>query len=864
MLALIAAPLFGGQGDKPGEKQAPPPAHWKIPPAPVVPPDQAVATFKVAPGFKLELMAADPLVGDPVCMAFDGDGRMYIAEMLGYMPNVDGVGEDQPIGRLKVLEDTDGNWKMDKATVFLDKLVLPRSIALVKGGVLYAVQTPDQKGNHLFFAEDADGDLKSEKQTLIASDYGGPANPEHTANSMFYGLDNWYYSSNCTTRFRASYSGPKTEELPGVPPTTMMPAEGGWRRARTNNRGQWGASQDDIGRMYYNSNSDVLRADLLPTHYLYRSPNLRGTKGVNHQVVKDQSSWPCRINPGVNRGYRSGQLREDGTLATVTAACGVGVYRGDQYPEEFSNNVFVPEPSGNLVKRVVVTPDGMMLSGKNPYEKAEFLASHDERFRPVNTYTGPDGTLYIVDLYRGILQHKVFVTTYLKDQILSRGLDKPLGLGRIYRMVAENGKPIGKKPQMSKDSAVDLVAHLSHANGWWRDTAQRLLIERGDEAAVPALQKVVAEGASPLGKIHALWTLEGLNKLDGKTVLAGLNDADARVRMHAVRVSEVLLRGKDKKELVPALVKLAGDADPLVKLQVAYSIVEAQHPKVDETLEKLIVDNPTNAFISEAVVTGLAGRELEFMEALLKKPEWAGKSPDNGVLLKALTGCVFIEGQPTRVTRLLDIAASAKESELSMAVLDGILNNGKLPGMKTPRTVKLSAEPAALKKLDDNKNKKVGDAASKVKALVSWPTKAGVKIVEAPPLTAPQQVLFDEGKQHYLKTCGTCHQPHGLGEEGKAPPFIDSDWVIGSEGRLIRIALHGVRGPIMVNGSAYNMEMPAVQGMDDRTIASILTYMRREWGHQGTVIEPEHVAKVRSEEKERDEQWTEKELLKIK
>jgi putative membrane-bound dehydrogenase-like protein len=729
--------------------------------------------------------------------------------------------------------------------------------------VLVAVQTAKQNGTELYFYPDADGDLKSEKPVLIAANYGGPGNPEHTANGLIYGLDNWIYSADCGSRFRPSYSGPATDAMPGVPAPTLQEAAEGWRRQKTNSRGQWGISQDDIGRLYYNTNSDVLRCDLVPTHYLSRNANFRGDNGVNYRVVKDQATYPCRITPGVNRGYRSGQLRKDGTLATVTAACGVGVYRGDQYPAEFLNNIFVPEPSGNLIKRVLPEADGLLLQGNNPYKDAEFLASHDERFRPVNTYTGPDGTLYVCDLYRGILQHRAYVTSYLKAQILDRGLDKPLGLGRVYRLVHTAGKPIGPKPQMSKESAEQLVAHLSHPNGWWRDTAQRLLIERGDDSAVPALQKTIAAGTSPLGKIHALWTLEGLNKLDVDTVLAGMSDADARVRAAAVRVSEGLLGGKDKKKLVPKLAALAQDADEAVRLQVAYSIVEAQHPKVDETLEALLLDSRCDSFVEEAVVSGLGARELDFMEALLKKPEWAAPKGQAAQAISDLASCVFIESQPTKIIRMIDLAASAPSDELRMALIDGMLN-GKLPGMKNPRTAKLPTEPAALKKLDELKDKKVAGKVKSLRGILSWPDKPGVVVKLAPPLTETQQVLFTEGKENFLKTCATCHQPHGLGEAGKAPPLLDSDWVLGTEQRLIRIALHGVRGPIMVNGSAFNMEMPAVQGMDDKMIAGILTYMRREWGHQGTAIEPDLVAKVRAAEKEREEQWTEKELLKVK
>src|SRR5438132_3652320 len=424
---LTGLSLFAQQGDDGGETQTPRVPKELIPPAPALPPDQALKSFKLQPGFRLELVAVEPLVHDPVQIAFDPDGRIWVIEMRGYMPSIDGVGETNKVGDVVVLEDTDDDGRMDKRTVFLDGLVMPRALALVRGGALIA-EPPN-----LWFCRDTNGDLKCDEKTLVASDYateddpklGARATPEHASNGLLRALDNWIYSANHTTRFRNT--------------------DGAWQCEPTIFRGQWGIAQDDFGRLFYNSNEDPLRADFVPSQYLARNPHHRNPAGVNVQLYDDKVVWPIRVNPGVNRGYRPGQLRPDGTLATFTAACAPLVYRGDNFPREFEGNVFLCEPAGNLIKRYVLEDRGASFKAKNAYDHAEFLASTDERFRPVNLSNGPDGCLYIVDLYHGILEHRIHITSYLRQQILDRGLDHHTGVCRIYRVFRES-QPLAPKP----------------------------------------------------------------------------------------------------------------------------------------------------------------------------------------------------------------------------------------------------------------------------------------------------------------------------------------------------------------------------------------------------------------------------------
>ena len=837
--------LRGQEGDGNGEIQTPRFPRELIPPAPPLPPDQALKSFKLQPGFRIARVAAEPLVHDPIQIAFDPDGRLWVIEMRGYMPDIGGAGETNKLGDVAVLEDTDGDGIMDQRTVFLDGLVMPRALALVRGGALVA-EPPN-----LWFCRGTNNELKCDEKTLIANDYateddpkrGARANPEHASNGLLRALDNWIYSANHTTRFRN--------------------IDGTWQRQPTIFRGQWGISQDDFGRLFYNSNEDPLRADFVPSEYLGRNPHYRNAAGVNVPLYSDKSVWPIRVNPGVNRGYRPGQLRSDGTLATFTAACAPLVYRGDNFPSAFEGDIFVCEPAGNLIRRYALKELGVGFQAKNAYDHAEFLASTDERFRPVNLNNGPDGCLYVVDMYHGILEHRLYITSYLRQQILDRGLDRHTDLGRIYRIIRES-EPPGPMPHLSKAGPAELVKHLSHPNGWWRDTAQRLLVERNDSSVVTPLKQLLSSGESPVGRLHALWTLDGLRQLDFATLKRAMSDPHPKVRVAAARISEPLL--KNQPEVLNELLKHVDDASPDVQLQLAFTLGEVPDPRAGQALARIARQNSRDDYIRDAAITGLAGRELEFLERLLADKSLGEKETGSDKLVGALAQCVFTEAKPDRVNRLLVLAVNllAGGEWQPLALLDGILSTAP-PGSKVKiKPVRLNAEPAALAMLSKCERKEIQERAKRIAALITWPGKPGTETeVAAKPLTRQEQERFDQGKELYLVSCGACHQPHGMGQEGLAPPLADSEWTLGSSQRLVRIVLHGLHGPINVKGKTFQLDMPALGVFDDDQVAAILTYIRREWGHTASPVEPELVKKIRAETEKREEAWSEAELLTI-
>jgi putative membrane-bound dehydrogenase-like protein len=881
--AATTAPVFKGHPSNAGPVDAP--ILFNLPPPDPLSVAEALKTFALPEGLVIEPVASEPLVEDPIAISFDELGRMYVVEMRSYMQNVDGDKEDEPIGRIKRLTDTDGDGKFDKAEVFIDGLVMPRAVLAVRGGVL--VGEPPE----LAFWEDTDEDGKADKKTIVATDYGRRGGqPEHMANTPTLNIDNWIYSSSHTSKFRV--------------------VRGKWISEPTRSRGQYGLSQDDVGRFFFSTNSDVARGDPLPGQYFSRNPYYKSAASQNVGLIESQEVWPSHPTPGVNRGYTPDQLRKDGTLATATAAGGSAIYRGDALPSEYYGNLFTPEPSGNLIKRMLLTDTGGKLAATNAYPDKDFLTSTDERFRPVQVCTGPDGALYVVDLYHGILQHRYFLTHYLIKNIKARNLETPIHWGRIYRIVpdrssqtpgvlAPSGSSSTTGPGVQAPPAfvtsnplptksAELIQCLAHPNGWLRDTAQRVLVERNDKSIVPKLNELAGSKESPLARLHALWTLEGMNRLTDAVTRRALADADSRVVAAAIRLSEPMLVPATRAETLKFLLPLASHPSADVQLQLVLSIGAIPDPKVEETIATLLTTSAADPdLMRDAVLSGLRGRELEFIQRLVAHPEWATESDVRTTTLAELARCVMNERRPDRIAGLIDVVGAETEKPWrQIALLTGmspkVEAKAKSPATTratsgpttrsspttAPSNVKLiylDAQPESLPALLASNDENVRTLAERAEVRLAWPGKPGVvPPAKVAPLTPAQQAQFEHGKSVYAQTCAACHQPTGLGLEGLAPPLVESEWVLGSPNRLARIVLHGVTGPIFVDGALYKMEMPALSVLPDADIAAVLTYIRREWDHGADPVDEKTVSKIRERTKDRADLWTAKELEQVK
>ena len=845
--ASVVAKIDGqaqGRGRVPQAPVAPmPPA-----PAPVLPPDAALKSLTVAPGYKVELAASEPLIHAPVAIQFGPDGRMWVVEMNGYSPVLGGAGEDDPNGRVVVLRDRDADGRYDDATVFLENLILPRSIMLVGDGLL--VGSPPE----LAFWRDTDGDGKADSKQVIAADYGAKPNPklplstnaELFPNGGLWAYDNWIYSAAYMKKFR--YKDGKFETAPTI------------------FRGQWGFTQDDYGRFYYNDNTHSLHGDIIFGDYLQRNPHYPRLEGTNVNIAADEAVWPVRDTPGVTSGGQPTRELRDGRLFKFTAACGPWVYRGDLLPELYGN-AFVAEPVGNLVQRKVLTPENGSVIGRNPYTQADFIASTDERFRPVNFSTGPDGALYVVDMYRGIVEHHSLISAYLREVIKSHQLEGPYEYGRIYRVVPI-GKPAPRVAQIARMSNAQWVEHLGDANAWWRETAQQRLVEQHDASTVPAIRKMAASSPRALGRVQAMWTLEGIGGLDQATVMAGLRDKEPVVRASALRLSERLLRETaGRTELLTRIRALIQDPAAEVQLQAVLTLGEAQDPGQDTALAQAVRAQPGNRFIRDALYSGLAGRELSLIDRLSTDTSWPVADAEANAIVSGLARGVWGARDVAAIQKLIALAAAqpASAGPLRAAIVDGIVAASTGPGASR-RPIQFPSEPngwSALLKDPDLKARleKATAPAPSTSDLVLWPGKPGVAATVAPPpLTGADLDRFNKGKAVFTSVCAACHQPDGRGQNGLAPPLLDSDWILGSPQATVRIILYGLSGAISVNGRSYIGEMPGLGVLDDDQIASVLTYLRREWGHTAAPVDPELVKSIRADTAGRVNPWGWREL----
>jgi putative membrane-bound dehydrogenase-like protein len=528
-------------------------------------PEEELKTFQLPEGYKMELVLSDPEIKEPVLAVFDGNGRMYVAEMRTYMQDIDGHGESEPTSRISRHESTKGDGIFDKHTVYLDHLVLPRAVLPLDDRVL--VNVTDSADITLHRDSKRDGVADESKVWYQGGRRG--LNLEQQPSGLVWGLDNWIYLTCDSYRLRWNGNNPPLKE--------STPANGG----------QWGLAQDDYGKMWWSNAGSEKGLWHFQTPILYGAIDVPGEKPDDFNQV-----WPLVGLADVQAGplrYRP----EDKTLNYFTGCAGQTVFRGDRLPPELRGNVFLPEPVGRLIRRATVRVEDGITKLENPYPKSEFLRSTDPNFRPVNMTTGPDGCLYIVDMYRGIIQEGYWVEegSYLRGKVQELGLQNNIGRGRIWRLSHKDYQP-GPQPHMLDETPAQLVAYLDNPNGWWRDTAQRMLIVKGDRSVVPALVKVAETSTNHLARLHAIWTLEGLDALTPQLVREKFHDEHPMVRAGAIRAAETLLKN-GHTELIADIQSLAHDPDPTVVLQTVMTSKRLEWPDWKTNAQAIVINSPS-------------------------------------------------------------------------------------------------------------------------------------------------------------------------------------------------------------------------------------------------------------------------------
>ena len=371
---------------------------------------------------------------------------MYVAQIETDMQTIDAKGQDEPRSRIMRLEDTDGDGKMDKSNVFIDSLLSPRMVLCV-GHELFVNET-NSYSIHAY--QDTNGDGKADvKRAVYENPKRAWGNVEHQRSGLDWNLDNWIYVTADPVRFKYRNGKLIVDTL------------------ASGSNGQWGITHDDHGRLFFSRAASGIAASGFQINPAYGQLDLEGSWDKEFEQV-----WPIVKTPDVNGGPRT--LRPDSTMFGFTSVSGQSVFRGDRLPKRMIGNYFVADPVGRFIRRAYVTDNDGKIFLKNPYPQDEFLSSTDMNFRPINTYTGPDGCLYIVDMYRGIIQESTWAQpgSFLYDQIINKGLNKNIKRGRIYRLVYD-GMPRGEYPNMLDEPASQLVSYLDHPNGWWRDNAQK-------------------------------------------------------------------------------------------------------------------------------------------------------------------------------------------------------------------------------------------------------------------------------------------------------------------------------------------------------------------------------------------------------
>ena len=610
VLTILAALLLGGlfgltgfaaEGDgesKSDQSKEQSDIAAKLQRVPPKSPQEALETFEVHEGFHLEQVAAEPMVTDPVAMAFDARGRLFVAEMRGYSEQ-----RDEFLGRIRLLTDTDGDGKMDGSTIYAKNLPWPTAVFPWDGGVFVAAAP------NIFYFKDTDGDGKADQKKKVFTGFGN-SNVQQLVNGFTWGFDHRIHmsvGSNGGEVRRVGVPDAKTVGVDGYDfafdPRTM-------EYGRTSGSGQWGIGFDDWGRKFTSTNSDHFQMVMYPRRYIARNPHLRAPNATQSIAASGPQGPVYRISPVPSWRVIRTKMRVAGTAGGLlegrgraagyfSASTGTLPYKGDAYPPQMRNQVFLGDVSANVISRKKLVPNGVAFIAERIDPHSEFVASTDLWFRPVAFANAPDGTLWFADMYREVVEHPWSLPPSIKKHLdLTSGRD----MGRIYRIAPDGFEP-RPAPNLAEASTQELVQLLAHPNAWHHKTASRLLYQRQDESAVEPLRQMATSGDSPLGRMHALHALEGLDALNEAILLDALQDEHPRVRTHAIRLSEPFLNGSRK--LRDRLLAMTDAGDIRLRYQLAFTLGEIDNSRRYAALADILQRDGSDRWIRLAALSSL-------------------------------------------------------------------------------------------------------------------------------------------------------------------------------------------------------------------------------------------------------------------
>jgi putative membrane-bound dehydrogenase-like protein len=575
---------------------------------PALSPAEALSTFVVEPGYRIDLVAAEPLVQSPVAIAFDDRGRMYVAENRGYPDPLEGAPAAPPKGVIARLTDTDGDGRYDARTDFATGLTYPNGVMVWDGGVFVTV-APD-----LLYLKDTDGDGVADDRRVVLTGFNANRTGQIRFSHPTLGPDGWIYLTAGLNGGRVV--SPAHPERPAVEFTSSdsryNPRTGEFELV--GGQGQFGLTFDDRGRRFICANRNPIWHVVLAPQQLKRNPALAFSDTVQEVSTSGAQArvWP--LSRDLTTASFHPTLIGTPHVGTFTSASGVHIHRGDALPDGHRGSVFIAESAQNLVQRQLLEPDGVSFKARPAREGVEFLASRDSWFRPVSLSDAPDGALYVVDMYRKDIDHPAYVPE------ASRGLfDFTAGTarGRIYRLAATDRPSVHADVNLGAATIDALVSYLEHPNAWWREAAQRQLIERGAKEAAARLRTLTGTGGE-FGRLHALWTMDALRVLNDEDVDRALRDRFASVRENGATIAE--RRIPDSPRLLDAVFTLSNDPDPRVRLHAALALGAVDDPRSIAVLAAIARRDGADRWIRAAVLSSLRSRTGAFLEVFAGAP----------------------------------------------------------------------------------------------------------------------------------------------------------------------------------------------------------------------------------------------------